>query len=81
MVDPRGTLRAIRGSLADDGLFVWWLENRHPVGRAFQCVSPLHCMTVSLARRGEGLGTAIGERGVRALALRATARCQKRLNL
>jgi 2-polyprenyl-3-methyl-5-hydroxy-6-metoxy-1,4-benzoquinol methylase len=76
MVDPKTTLRAIRGSLADDGVFVWSepnasdnpLDNRNPVGKAFQCVSPLHCMTVSLAHRGEGLGTVIGERGVRVLA-------------
>src|SRR5438034_719487 len=79
MVDPKGTLRAIRTGLADDGVFLWSepnasdnpLENRHPVGKAFQCVSPLHCMTVSLAHRGEGLGTVIGERGVRALAREA----------
>ena len=79
MVDPKGTLRAIRAGLADDGVFLWSepnasdnpLENRHPVGKAFQCVSPLHCMTVSLAHRGEGLGTVIGERGVRALAREA----------
>jgi 2-polyprenyl-3-methyl-5-hydroxy-6-metoxy-1,4-benzoquinol methylase len=76
MVDPRGTLRAIRAVLADDGVLLWSepnasdnpLDNRNPVGKAFQCVSPLHCMTVSLAHRGEGLGTVIGERGVRALA-------------
>jgi 2-polyprenyl-3-methyl-5-hydroxy-6-metoxy-1,4-benzoquinol methylase len=76
MVDPKGTLRAIRAGLAEDGVFLWSepnasdnpLENRNPVGKAFQCVSPLHCMTVSLAHRGEGLGTVIGERGVRALA-------------
>ena len=76
MVDPKNTLRAIRAGLADDGVFLWSepnasdnpLENRNPVGRAFQCVSPLHCLTVSLAHRGEGLGTVIGERGVRALA-------------
>src|SRR5439155_1570895 len=67
-------LPAVSG-LPDDGVFLWSepnasdnpLENRHPVGKAFQCVSPLHCMTVSLAHRGEGLGTVIGERGVRAL--------------
>jgi len=76
MVDPRATLRAIRGALTPDGVFLWSepnashnpLENRNPVGKAFQCVSPLHCMTVSLAHRGEGLGTVIGERGVHALA-------------
>src|SRR5207247_1513538 len=75
MVDPKNTLRAIRAGLADDGVFLWSepnasdnpLENRNPVGKAFQCVSPLHCLTVSLAHRGEGLGTVIGERGVRSL--------------
>jgi SAM-dependent methyltransferase len=79
MVDPRATLRAIRGALTPDGVFLWSepnashnpLENRNPVGKAFQCVSPLHCMTVSLAHRGEGLGTVIGERGVHALAQEA----------
>jgi 2-polyprenyl-3-methyl-5-hydroxy-6-metoxy-1,4-benzoquinol methylase len=79
MVDPKSTLRAIRGALAPDGVFLWSepnasdnpLENRHPVGRAFQCISPLHCLTVSLAHRGEGLGTVIGGRGVRALAQEA----------
>jgi 2-polyprenyl-3-methyl-5-hydroxy-6-metoxy-1,4-benzoquinol methylase len=76
MVDPYATLRAIRGALAKDGDFLWSepnasdnpLENRNPVGKAFAGVSPLHCMTVSLAHRGAGLGTIIGERGVRALA-------------
>jgi len=76
MVDPRATLRAIHGALAADGVYLWSepnasdnpLENRNPVGKAFACVSPLHCMTVSLAHDGAGLGTTIGERGVRALA-------------
>jgi SAM-dependent methyltransferase len=75
MADPRTTLRAIHDALADDGVYLWSepnasdnpLENRNPVGKAFACVSPLHCMTVSLAHDGEGLGTIIGERGVREL--------------
>jgi SAM-dependent methyltransferase len=79
MVDPRATLRAIHAALADDGVYLWSepnasdnpLENRNPVGKAFACVSPLHCMTVSLAHHGEGLGTTIGERGVRTLATEA----------
>ncbi len=77
MVDPRGTLRAIHAGLAPDGVFLWAepnasanpLENRNPVGKAMACVSPLHCMTVSLAHGGEGLGTVIGESGVRTLAV------------
>jgi SAM-dependent methyltransferase len=83
MVDARATLRAtlhaIHEALADDGVYLWSepnasdnpLENRHPEGNAFACVSPLHCLTVSLAEDGEGLGTVIGERGVRELAKEA----------
>lgn len=79
MVNPRGTLRAIREALAQDGVYVWSepnvsenaLENRNPVGKAFHAISPLHCMTVSLAHNGEGLGTVIGEAGARALAKEA----------
>jgi SAM-dependent methyltransferase len=79
MVDPRATLRAIQAALANDGVFLWSepnasdnpLENRNPVGKAFACVSPLHCMTVSLAHNGEGLGTILGEGGVRELAAEA----------
>jgi 2-polyprenyl-3-methyl-5-hydroxy-6-metoxy-1,4-benzoquinol methylase len=79
MVDPHATLRAIHAALADDGVYLWSepnasdnpLENRNPVGKAYACVSPLHCMTVSLAHDGAGLGTIIGERGVRELARKA----------
>ena len=76
MVDPRATLRAIRDALADDGVYIWSEpnasahahENRNPIGKVFHAISPLHCMTVSLAHDGEGLGTVIGEEGARALA-------------
>lgn len=79
MVDPIGTLRAIRGALADDGICFWSepnasdrpLENRNPVGKTFACISPLHCLTVSLAHGGAGLGTIIGEGGARSLAKEA----------
>jgi 2-polyprenyl-3-methyl-5-hydroxy-6-metoxy-1,4-benzoquinol methylase len=79
MVDPKGTLKAIRESLADDGIFFWLepnasenpLENRNPVGKVFSSISPLHCMTVSLAHGGEALGTVIGESGARRLAREA----------
>lgn len=79
MVDPRGTLKAIREALADDGVYVWSEPNvsekpherRNPVGKVFSAISPLHCMTVSLAHNGEGLGTVIGEAGARALAREA----------
>ncbi len=79
MVNPRGTLRAIREALADDGVYVWSEPNasekpherRNPVGKVFSSISPLHCMTVSLAHNGEGLGTVIGEAGARELAKEA----------
>ncbi|MDA2934694.1 class I SAM-dependent methyltransferase [Acidobacteria bacterium AH-259-D05] len=76
MIDPLGTLKAIREALAGEGVYVWSepnasekpLENRNPLGKAFCSISPLHCMTVSLAHGGEGLGTVIGEAGAHELA-------------
>ncbi|HEX4169590.1 MAG TPA: class I SAM-dependent methyltransferase [Bryobacteraceae bacterium] len=76
MVDPIATLRAIYSALASDGVYLWSEpncsheahENRNPLGRTFHAISPLHCMTVSLAHNGAGLGTVIGERGARELA-------------
>jgi 2-polyprenyl-3-methyl-5-hydroxy-6-metoxy-1,4-benzoquinol methylase len=79
MVDPLATLKAIREALAPDGVYVWSEpnasdkahENRNPLGRTFHSISPLHCMTVSLAYNGAGLGTVIGETGARRLAQEA----------
>jgi 2-polyprenyl-3-methyl-5-hydroxy-6-metoxy-1,4-benzoquinol methylase len=79
MAQPRATLKAICSTLADDGIFLWGeprassnpMENRNPIGREFACCSPLHCLTVSLAYDGEGLGTVIGQDGARELAKEA----------
>lgn len=79
MVDPKATVKAIRGALADDGVYIWSEpnaaahahENRNPVGKMFHALSPMHCMTVSLAHNGAGLGTVIGEEGARGLAREA----------
>lgn len=79
MVDPAATVRAVRQALAPDGVHLWSEpnashnahENRNPVGKAFHGISPLHCMTVSLAHGGAGLGSVIGEQGVRNLAKEA----------
>jgi len=87
MVDPKATLKAIHGALADDGVYLWSEpnasanahENRNPVGKAFHAISPMHCMTVSLAYNGAGLGTVIGEQGARALAREAGFRKFERL--
>jgi 2-polyprenyl-3-methyl-5-hydroxy-6-metoxy-1,4-benzoquinol methylase len=76
MVDPVATLKAIRAVLSPDGVYLWSEpncshdahENRNPLGRTFHAISPLHCMTVSLAYNGAGLGTVIGEKGARELA-------------
>jgi 2-polyprenyl-3-methyl-5-hydroxy-6-metoxy-1,4-benzoquinol methylase len=76
MVDPLATLKAIHEVLAPDGVYVWSEpnasdkahENRNPLGRTFHSISPLHCMTVSLAYNGAGLGTVIGEAGAKRLA-------------
>ena len=75
MADPVGGLKAIRAGLAEEGLFFWCepigshdpLENRNPSGKLRHAISPYHCMTVSLAQGGAGLGTLIGEKGARDL--------------
>ena len=79
MIDPVGGLKEIRRALRTDGMFLWVeptgshdpLENRNPVDRMRACLSPLHCLTVSLADGGAGLGTIIGEKGARDLAGKA----------
>jgi 2-polyprenyl-3-methyl-5-hydroxy-6-metoxy-1,4-benzoquinol methylase len=89
MVKPVETLRAIREVLADDGVYLWSEpnashlahENRNPFGRLFHAVSPLNCLTVSLAHDGAGLGTVIGEEGARALASAAGFSSFERLSI
>lgn len=76
MTDPVGVLRAIRERLAPDGLFLWSEpagstdpnENTAPLPRLRAALSIYHCLTVSLAAGGAGLGTLIGEGGARELA-------------
>ena len=79
MADPAGALSHIRGRLAPGGVFVWSepsgsanpLENTNALGRLRAALSPYHCLTVSLAEGGAGLGTLIGESGARDLATTA----------
>ncbi len=72
--DPAGVLRAVAAALAPDGIYLMVepkassnLEDN--VGAPFAPyvygVSVLHCMTVSLAESGAGLGTAWGEQTAR----------------
>jgi 2-polyprenyl-3-methyl-5-hydroxy-6-metoxy-1,4-benzoquinol methylase len=67
---PRRVLSAIRSGLRPDGIFLM-VDVRassnvhenilHPLGPYLYVVSCMHCMTVSLAQGGEGLGTVWGE--------------------
>jgi hypothetical protein len=69
----------MRARLSENGLVFWSeptgsrepLENRNPQGRLRASLSPFHCLTVSLAAGGAGLGTIIGEAGARELAQEA----------
>jgi 2-polyprenyl-3-methyl-5-hydroxy-6-metoxy-1,4-benzoquinol methylase len=89
MVDPVESLRAMRGLLSANGVVFWSeptgsrdpLENRNPQGRLRAGLSPFHCLTVSLAEGGAGLGTIIGEAGVRELAQQAGFSSIQRLEI
>lgn len=68
--DPRGLLHGIRRSLRPDGTFLMQdirassrLENNleHPIAPLLYTLSTMHCMSVSLAQNGAGLGTMWGE--------------------
>jgi SAM-dependent methyltransferase len=67
--DPAGLLRNVRRALAPDGIFLMQdigasshvHENiEHPIGTLLYTISTMHCMTVSLAQGGDGLGTCWG---------------------
>jgi len=79
MANPRGALRAIREAIKPDGVMLWseakagdrLEDNLNPWGRAMYGASTMHCMTVSLAHHGEGLGSVIGPKLARELAREA----------
>ncbi len=79
MANPRGALAGIRRALKPGGLLMWseadasdrLEENLTPSGRTMYGASTMHCMTVSLAQGGEGLGAVIGEGLARELAREA----------
>jgi ubiquinone/menaquinone biosynthesis C-methylase UbiE len=67
---PTKVLKAISKGLRPNGVFLMvdvaassnLHENlQHPLGPFLYSISTMHCMTVSLAYRGEGLGTVWGE--------------------
>lgn len=73
---PRMVLKSIATALRADGTFLMQdiaasshvhKNLDHPLGPLFYTVSCMHCMTVSLALNGEGLGTMWGEEKAREL--------------
>lgn len=67
--DPLSVLRGIRKALADDGVYLaqdikgsshHHGDRDHPIGPLLYTISCMHCMTVSLAQEGEGLGAMWG---------------------
>ncbi len=75
-VDPSGVLRQVYEALSPGGLFVMMdikantaLEENigNPFAPLLYSVSTLHCMTVSLAHGGAGLGTVWGQQRARAM--------------
>jgi SAM-dependent methyltransferase len=74
--DPAGALAAIHAALREGGVFLMVdiaasshvHENLdHPLGPALYTVSIFHCMTVSLANDGPGMGTMWGHQRARAM--------------
>src|SRR5215203_3312771 len=72
--DPAAVLKGIAAALKEDGVYLMQdiagsshLHNNldHPMAPLLYTVSTMHCMTVSLAQGGEGLGTMWGEEKAR----------------
>ncbi len=68
--DPLAVLRGIRTVLADGGVYLaqdikgsshHHADRDHPIGPLLYTISCMHCMTVSLAQEGEGLGAMWGK--------------------
>ncbi len=67
---PAAVLKGIADALKDDGVYLMQdiagsshVHNNlnHPIGPFLYTISTMHCMTVSLAEGGEGLGTMWGQ--------------------
>jgi 2-polyprenyl-3-methyl-5-hydroxy-6-metoxy-1,4-benzoquinol methylase len=68
--DPAAVLKGIADALKDDGVYLMQdiagsshvhSDMDHPISPYLYTISTMHCMTVSLAQGGEGLGTMWGE--------------------
>lgn len=82
--DPKGVLLGIQQALRDDGLFLMQdiaasshlhKNMDHPIGPFLYSVSTMHCMSVSLAQNGAGLGTVWGEELAQEMLADAGFRC------
>ena len=79
MAHPRAALAAICRIVKPSGSFLWseahagdrLEENLTAQGRTMYAASTMHCMTVSLAQGGEGLGSVIGPAKARGMAAEA----------
>ena len=87
---PLRVLKGICRTLKDDGVYLMQdirgsshLQNNlsHPLGPFLYTVSCLHCMAVSLAQGGEGLGAMWGEEKTREYLQKAGFRSVERRNL
>ena len=79
-VEPATVLQRIHDALAPGGVFLMFepavsshLEDNiaHPLAPFLYAISTLHCLTISLAHDGAGLGTAWGKQQARAMLLDA----------
>ena len=77
---PLNVLKGIHRALADDGVYLMQdisgtshmdRDVDHPIGTFLYTISCMHCMTVSLAQGGEGLGAMWGEEKTREYLARA----------
>jgi 2-polyprenyl-3-methyl-5-hydroxy-6-metoxy-1,4-benzoquinol methylase len=77
---PLNVLKGVHRTVKEDGVYLMqdigasshMHENiGHPIGTLLYTISCLHCMTVSLAQQGEGLGAMWGEQTTRAYLKRA----------
>jgi 2-polyprenyl-3-methyl-5-hydroxy-6-metoxy-1,4-benzoquinol methylase len=87
---PLNVLKGIHRALKPDGLYLMQdirgssnvHENiGHPIGTLLYTISTMHCMTVSLAQGGEGLGAMWGEQKTREYLQKAGFRSVEKKNL
>jgi 2-polyprenyl-3-methyl-5-hydroxy-6-metoxy-1,4-benzoquinol methylase len=87
---PLNVLRGIHRTLRKDGVYLMQdisgtshvhKDCEHPIGTLLYTISCMHCMTVSLAQGGEGLGAMWGEEKTREYLARAGFRDVTKKNL